>query len=96
MKKYRRMLVSVIIILVFMLSVPLTFGGETSKIDINKATVEQLMEIKGIGQKYAERIVEYRTKNGPFKKVEDLQQVKGIGSKTLESIKDLVMVTPAK
>ncbi len=42
------------------------------KIDINKASAEELVQLKGIGPKIAERIVEYRDKNGPFKKPEDI------------------------
>ena len=62
------------------------------KVNINKATAEQLMEIKGIGESYAKRIVEYRDKNGPFKKIEDIMQVQGIGEKKFEAIKDLITV----
>lgn len=64
-----------------------------SKININKADVSKLMELKGIGKKYAERIVEYRNENGAFKKIEDLKGVKGIGEKIILKNKDLIMVT---
>ena len=50
------------------------------------------MELSGIGKKYAERIVKYREKHGPFKNVEDIMKVKGIGKKTLEMNKDMLMV----
>lgn len=69
-----------------------TTGTATEKININKATAEQLTEIKGIGEKYAERIIEYREKNGPFEKIEDIMQVKGIGEKKFEAIKDFITV----
>jgi len=62
------------------------------KIDINKASVEELTQLKGIGQKIAERIVEYRKTNGPFGKPEAIMDVKGIGSKTFENNKDLIIV----
>jgi comEA protein len=68
----------------------------TAKININKATAEQLMEIKGIGASYAKKIVEYREKNGPFKKIEDITLVSGIGDKKFEAIKDLITVESAK
>ncbi len=61
-------------------------------IDINKASVEELVELPGIGPVKARAIVEYRQKNGPFASVEDLINVSGIGEKTLERIKDLVKV----
>lgn len=61
-------------------------------LNINTATVEQLQQLPGIGEKIAERIVKYREKNGPFSKVEDLLNVKGIGEKKLEKIKPLIQV----
>jgi competence protein ComEA len=65
---------------------------QTPKIDINKASIEDLAELKGIGQQYAARIVQYREQHGPFAKVEDIQKVQGIGPKTLEAIKDSLSV----
>ena len=65
------------------------------KINTNKATVPDLVKIKGIGQKYAERIVAYRDKNGPFKTIEDITNVKGIGPMKFEAIKDFITVQQA-
>ena len=62
------------------------------KVNINAATADQLTALPGIGPSYAQRIVEYREKNGPFKKVEDLLNVTGIGEKTFEKIKDRITV----
>jgi competence protein ComEA len=67
-------------------------AGNTGKINLNKATAEELTQLKGIGMKYAEKIVQYRDKNGPFKKVEDLLNVQGIGPRTLEKNKDRIVV----
>jgi competence protein ComEA len=67
-----------------------------TKINVNKATVDQFKEIKGIGESYAKRIVEYREKNGPFKKIEDIKEVKGIGDKLFEKIKDQITVESTK
>ncbi|HKN48500.1 MAG TPA: helix-hairpin-helix domain-containing protein [Candidatus Polarisedimenticolia bacterium] len=58
------------------------------KVNINTAGVEELLALPGIGPAYAARIVEYREKNGPFKKLEDLLNVRGIGEKTFERIRD--------
>ncbi len=58
------------------------------KVNINTAGVDELVALPGIGRAYAQRIVEYRDKNGPFKKLEDLINVRGIGEKTFERIKD--------
>ena len=64
----------------------------SEKINVNTASAEELTALPGIGKAYADRIVEYRDKNGPFKKVEDLLNVRGIGEKTLERIRDRVTV----
>jgi len=63
-------------------------GG--AKVNVNQATVEQLMTISGIGPVMAKRIVDFRDKNGPFKKVEDLLAVQGIGEKNLERFKNQI------
>ena len=67
-------------------------AGPAEKVNINAATADQLQALPGIGPSYAQRIVEYREKNGPFKKVEDLLNVTGIGEKTFEKIKDRITV----
>lgn len=63
---------------------------EVQKIDVNSATLDQLQELKGIGPKLAQAIIDGR----PYKTVEDLLEVKGIGEKKLEAIKDLIEVKP--
>lgn len=56
-----------------------TAVGADGKININTASVKELMTLKGIGHKVAERIVEYREAHGPFKKADDLRKVEGVG-----------------
>jgi competence protein ComEA len=65
-------------------------------VNLNTATVAQLETVPGIGKATAERIVEYRQKNGGFKKVEDLMNVRGIGEKSFLKMKPLITVTAPK
>ena len=51
-------------------------------VNVNTATVQQFEALPGIGPSTAQRIVAYREKNGPFKKLEDLMNVQGIGEKS--------------
>ena len=67
-----------------------------SPINLNTATAMQLESLPGIGARTAERIVEYRTKNGGFKKIEELMNVQGVGEKNFLKLKPLVTVTPPK
>lgn len=67
-------------------------ANKTSKININTATVEELITLPGIGEATANKIITYRKENGKFEKVEDLKNVAGIGDSKLENIKDLIIV----
>jgi comEA protein len=67
-----------------------------SPLNLNTATEAQLEALPGIGASTAARIVEYRKKNGAFKKVEDLMNVKGIGEKSFLKLKALITVGPAR
>lgn len=62
------------------------------KVNINTATVGQLILLPNIGEVLATRIIEYRTQNGEFRSVEDLLLVKGIGETRLEQLRDYVTV----
>ena len=62
-------------------------------VNLNTATQAQLETLPGVGVKAAERILEYRQKNGQFKKIEDLMNVKGIGEKSFLKLKPLLTVT---
>lgn len=65
----------------------------TAPVNINTATQAQLESLPGVGAKAAERILEYRQKNGNFKKVEGLMNVKGFGEKSFLKLKPLLTVT---
>lgn len=71
---------------VFMLLFALVFSLMAA-ININTATKEELMSVKGIGEKKAEAIIAYRLANGSFKSVDELVNVKGLGEKSVAAIK---------
>jgi competence protein ComEA len=62
-------------------------------VNLNTATAAQIETLPGIGPKAAQRIIEYRQKNGGFKKIEELMNVKGIGEKSFLKLKPLVVVS---
>ena len=68
----------------------------TSPININTASAGELDGLPGIGAKTAALIVEYRQKNGPFKKIEELMNVRGVGEKSFLKLKERVTVAPVK
>ncbi|MEG1441824.1 MAG: helix-hairpin-helix domain-containing protein [Oscillospiraceae bacterium] len=61
-------------------------------ININTATNEELCKIDGIGEKFAQRIIDKRNELGGFTSIEQLKDVKGIGEKTFEKIKPQVVL----
>lgn len=64
-----------------------------AKVNINQASAEEMANnLDGIGLVLARRIVDYRTAQGPFKKIEDLQEVSGIGEKKYNGIKERICV----
>jgi competence protein ComEA len=65
-------------------------------VNLNTATAQQLEALPGVGPRTAQRILDYRQKNGPFKRIEDLMNIQGIGEKSFLRIKPLVTVAPSK
>ncbi len=61
---------------------------EAKKIDVNSATVAELIELPGIGPALAARIIAYRTEHGLFRALDDLKAVKGIGPATVEGLRE--------
>lgn len=69
-------------------ALPTSSGGDL--VYVNSATSDELQTLPGIGETTAQRIIDYRTENGPFASLEDLDNVPGIGPSTLETIAPLV------
>ena len=65
---------------------------DTRKMDLNALGLEQLMELPGIGQTLAQRILDYKEENGPFASVDELLNVKGIGESRLEQLREYLTV----
>ena len=89
------------LVALFVLAAPAPILGAAgdekgARVNLNTASVEELTALPGIGPSYAKRIVDYREKNGPFKKVEDLLNVQGIGEKTFEKLRDRVTISSGK
>jgi competence protein ComEA len=68
-------------------------GTAAAVVNINTATKEELTTIKGIGDKRAQEIIDYRKKNGDFKSVDELEKVPGIGPGTMKQIRSQVTVS---
>ncbi len=68
-----------------------------AKLDLNRATAQELQELPGIGPVLARRIVEHRTNNGFYHSIQELLEVKGIGQKRMARMRPMVLVskTPA-
>jgi competence protein ComEA len=89
----RKFFVAVLVVILFGLTgVIQTSAADAEKININTATAEELMQLNGVGPQYADRIIAYREKYGPFKTPEALMEVSGIGQKTFEKNQDIIIV----
>jgi competence protein ComEA len=63
-----------------------------AKVNINTASAAELETLPRIGPAIAQRIIDFRTKNGAFKRIEEIMKVQGVGEKVYENIKDLITV----
>jgi len=80
--------------LLLALALCLAFSGiAVAAVNINTATKEELTSLKGVGDKRAQEIIDFRKKNGDFKSVDDLEKVPGIGPGLMKQIRSEVSVT---
>jgi len=89
--KPRFLRIGTCVVVITILMVPICIMA-AEKINLNTATVGELTKLKRIGPAYAQRIIDYREKHGPFERIEDLMKVKGIGPKTFNANKDMITV----
>jgi competence protein ComEA len=71
-------------------------AASTEIINLNTATAAQIATLPGVGPKTADLIVQYRQKNGPYKKVEEIMNVRGVGEKSFLKLKSRLTVGAAK
>ena len=92
MQQVRKTIGMVILISLAVILASTCCAGAAEKVNINTASLEQLMSLDRVGAKYAQRIIDYRETIGPFEKPEDIMKVKGVGKKTWEANKERIAV----
>ena len=90
MKKIRKS-VSIILAGLLVVCCLVSAVADNGHVNINTATKEELMTLKGVGEKIADRIIEYRNAH-PFQSPEDIINVKGFGQKMFEVNKDRIVI----
>ncbi len=92
MKKATMAIITLVTVALMMAWAVPALADKSEIVNINTATRDQLMTLDGVGDKYADRIIEYREKNGLFQNPEEIQKVKGIGQKIYDANKDRIVV----
>ena len=87
-----------IAVVTFALALPLLAGAAVAqddelKVDLNRAGIEELVKLPGVGKIVAQRIVNYREENGAFRATEELMNVRGIGEKTYLKLEPYLTVS---
>jgi competence protein ComEA len=92
--RYAHRIVTGLLIFAFLFASLPTLGAEarSNVVNVNSANASQLALLPRVGPSVAQRIVDYRKQNGPFKKPEDLMLVQGIGEKTFQLLKPYVAI----
>jgi competence protein ComEA len=92
MRKFQSRFVWAVPVVLILGLLTASWAEDSPKININTASGDELIQLKGIGKKKAAKIIEFRETNGPFKQPEDLINVPGIGPKTFEANKNRISV----
>lgn len=95
MKKNSKTRNLIVLSLILSFLIPVCALG-ADKVNLNQATCDELTQLKGIGPATAQKIVDFREANGPFKRIEDLMKVKGIGPKIFENIREQITLEQSK
>ena len=91
MATYKKLIAVSAALLVLLACIGPVWGQEAERVNINKASAQELAKLQKVGPKNAVRIVEHRQKYGPFKLTEELMEVPGIGPGTYNRIKDQII-----
>ena len=94
MTKYMRFSGILILAAAMTFFIALSSYGAENQVDINHASIEELMSLKYVGETIAKRIIEYREQMQGFKTVEAIRDIKGFGPKAWEANKDRIIITP--
>jgi competence ComEA-like helix-hairpin-helix protein len=92
-KRTKTSIAPLLILLSLLASLPATAAETKKVVNINSADTSELALLPRVGPSVAERIVDYRKENGPFKKIEDLMLVQGIGEKTFQLLKPYLAIS---
>jgi comEA protein len=94
--KNRRIVIGLVLVAFFALSFLSSIQAQSKatakKVNLNTADLDELQTLPRIGEKVAQRIIDYRKKHGEFKKIEELMKVQGVGEKTFKLIKDKIEI----
>lgn len=96
----KRMAAALVFSLIFIASISLCLyaypQSGSKKININTASLTELQELPRVGEKIAQRIIDFRKEHGNFKRIEEIMKVKGIGEKMFAELKEMITVAAEK
>ena len=69
-------------------------ASDEIRVNLNTGSAAELIQLPGVGEKVAARVVAYRKENGPFQKIEEIMNVKGIGEKTFTRLQPYLFIEP--